>query len=48
VPVDSTLAPLVLAAVHPSSILRAPDSERRRAEMARFVADLEVVAKYLR
>jgi DNA polymerase len=42
--VDSTLAPLVTATVHPSSILRAPDDEARRAEMKRFVADLKKVA----
>jgi len=33
--------------VHPSSILRAPDDETRRAERARFVADLKKVAKAL-
>lgn len=40
--------PHVLATVHPSSILRQPTSERRRAEMARFVADLAVAAAALR
>jgi len=45
--VPSPLAPLVTATVHPSSILRAPDDETRRAERARFVADLEKVAKAL-
>jgi DNA polymerase len=45
--VDSTLAPLVTATVHPSSILRAPDDEARRAEMKRFVADLKKVAAAL-
>lgn len=39
---------MVLATVHPSSILRAPDDETRRAEMERSVADLEPVAAYLR
>jgi uracil-DNA glycosylase len=29
-----------MAMVHPSSILRAPDDEARRVELARFVADL--------
>lgn len=43
--VASTLAPLVTATVHPSSILRAPDDESRKAEMRRFVADLKQVAK---
>jgi len=46
--VPSSLAPRVLATVHPSSILRAPDDETRRAETARFVADLKKVAKALR
>ena len=47
VPVDSELAPNVLATVHPSSILRAPDEAARREAYAAFVADLEVVAKLL-
>jgi DNA polymerase len=42
--VSSTLAPIVTATVHPSSILRAPDDEARRDEMSRFVADLKNVA----
>ena len=46
--VASSLAPLVIATVHPSSILRAPDDESRRAEMERFVADLKKVAEELR
>jgi hypothetical protein len=33
--------------VHPSSILRAPDGETRRAEMAKFIADLRPVAQVL-
>jgi uracil-DNA glycosylase family protein len=45
--VPSPLAPLVTATVHPSSILRAPDDETRRAERARFVADLKKVAEAL-
>jgi len=45
--VPSPLAPLVTATVHPSSILRAPDDETRRAERARFVEDLKTVAKAL-
>jgi DNA polymerase len=46
--VASSLAPRVLATVHPSSILRAPDDETRRAETAKFVADLKKVAKALK
>jgi len=38
--VESPLAPVVVATVHPSSILRAVDDEARRVEMARFVEDL--------
>ena len=45
--VDSSLAPIVTATVHPSSILRAPDDEARREEMRRFVADLRKVAARL-
>jgi uracil-DNA glycosylase family protein len=45
VPVESDLAPTVLATVHPSSILRAPDEEARRQAYADFVADLRVVAE---
>jgi DNA polymerase len=45
--VASTLAPLVTATVHPSSILRAPDDETRREEMRRFVADLKTIAARL-
>ena len=45
-PVDSELAPVVLATVHPSSILRA-DEEDREAELAAFVSDLKVVASHL-
>ena len=42
--VASPLAPRVIATVHPSSILRAPDDETRRLEMGRFVDDLRKVA----
>ena len=38
--------PAVVATVHPSSILRAPD-EDRRARMDEFVADLRLAAKLL-
>lgn len=43
--VKSPLAEHVAATVHPSSILRAPDDETRRAEMDRFINDLKKVAK---
>jgi DNA polymerase len=42
---DSDLAPRVLATVHPSSILRAPDEEARALAYKGFVADLAVVAE---
>jgi uracil-DNA glycosylase len=45
--VPSPLAPRVTATVHPSSILRAPDDESRKAEMKRFVDDLKQVAAEL-
>jgi len=41
-------SPLTMATVHPSSILRAPDGETRRAELARFVADLRVLKDAMR
>ena len=45
--VRSPIAARVTATVHPSSILRAPDDDSRRAEMKRFVADLKRVAAEL-
>jgi DNA polymerase len=44
---ESSLAPFLMATVHPSSILRAPDEETRHAEMERFVQDLKQVAKFV-
>jgi uracil-DNA glycosylase family protein len=38
----------IIATVHPSSILRAPDEETRHSEMARFIEDLRVVARQIR
>src|SRR5262249_51957395 len=46
--VESPLAPLVTATVHPSSILREPDPDARRAAMDAFVRDLGLVAAQLR
>jgi uracil-DNA glycosylase len=43
---DSELAPLVSATIHPSAILRAPDEERH-AERQAFADDLRAVAKAL-
>ena len=44
---ESTLAPYIMATVHPSSILRAPDDETRRLEYRRFVDDLKKLARVL-
>jgi uracil-DNA glycosylase len=46
-PLDSPLAEHVLATVHPSSLLRAPDEAARREAYAAFVRDLEAVARLL-
>lgn len=43
--VDSSLAPHVMATVHPSSILRAPDEKSRQAQMRAFINDLRRVAR---
>ena len=45
--IASRWAPRVMATVHPSAILRAPDDAARRAEMERFVADLKHIAPVL-
>jgi uracil-DNA glycosylase len=46
-PVESDLAPLVTATVHPSSILRQQTDEDRMAERHAFTEDLRVVAEKL-
>jgi DNA polymerase len=43
-PIDSDLAPHVLATIHPSAVLRA---DNREAEFAGLVNDLKVVARFL-
>jgi uracil-DNA glycosylase family 4 len=45
--IESPLARFVMATVHPSSILRAPDEERRHEERALFVEDLKKVARVI-
>ncbi len=45
--VSSDLAPHVMATMHPSSILRAPDSQEREKQRAEFVTDLKKVADLL-
>ena len=42
--IPSDLASYVMATVHPSSILRAPDDDSRHAEMARFIDDMKKIA----
>ena len=44
---DSELAPIVAATIHPSSILRGPDEATRAEEREAFAADLRVVARAL-
>jgi uracil-DNA glycosylase len=46
--VPSPLAPFVMATVHPSSLLRAPDEESRRRETKRFTEDLGLVHEALK
>jgi len=44
---ESTLAPYIMATVHPSSILRASDDETRRLEYRHFVNDLKKLARVM-
>jgi uracil-DNA glycosylase len=44
-PLDSDLAPVVVATIHPSAILRAPDEDARVREREAFTRDLGVVAQ---
>ena len=46
--ISARWAPRVMATIHPSAILRAPDEEARHAEMERFVADLAQLREVLR
>jgi DNA polymerase len=43
--VASNLAPVVMATVHPSSLLREPDPKAREENYGRFVEDLKAAAK---
>jgi uracil-DNA glycosylase family protein len=45
---DAPFAKKVMATVHPSSILRAPDEGSRRAETLRFLEDIKIAAEYLK
>ncbi len=45
--IESALAPHVVATVHPSSILRAPDEDARHVAYQSFVKDLKRIAKVI-
>jgi len=45
---SSSIAPRVMATVHPSSLLRAPDEETRQRETHLFVEDLKRIREFLR
>lgn len=46
--IESTFAPYIMATIHPSAILRAPDDETRHLEHRRFVDDLKKLARVLK
>ena len=46
--VSSDLAPFIMATVHPSSILRAPDERARHKQKEAFVRDLKVATEKIR
>jgi len=46
-PLESDLAPVVLATIHPSAILRGRDGEARQAQRELFTGDLRVAAAAL-
>jgi DNA polymerase len=43
-PIESDLASLVSATIHPAAILRQPDDDRRHAERLAFIRDLDRIA----
>jgi DNA polymerase len=45
--IASTLGAPIMATVHPSSILRAPDEPSRKLAMEDFIADLRHIREYL-
>ncbi|HET7909521.1 MAG TPA: UdgX family uracil-DNA binding protein [Nitrospira sp.] len=47
-PLSAPLAPLVFVTVHPSAVLRHPDSVEREREYRRFVDDLRSIREQLR
>jgi hypothetical protein len=44
---ESDIAEVITATVHPSSILRAPDTDSRRLAMNQFIKDLKCIAGHL-
>jgi DNA polymerase len=44
-PIESDLAELVVATIHPSAILRAGDGDARQAQRRAFIEDLRVIAE---
>jgi DNA polymerase len=46
--IEHPWAPHVVATIHPSAVLRAPDAVQRREEYARLVADLKGVRRLLK
>jgi DNA polymerase len=46
--IESSMAPFLMATVHPSSILRVPGEAEREAAFERFVADLKMIREGLR
>ena len=45
--IHSPLGPMVMATIHPSAILRAPDDASRAHARAELVADLKKIARHL-
>ena len=46
-PIEVPSAGIVVATVHPSAILRAPDAQQRQVEYQRFVKDLQIIQTLL-
>lgn len=46
-PIPQDWAPLAMATIHPSAILRAPDAERRHQEYKAFLDDLTIIKSHL-
>jgi DNA polymerase len=44
-PLESELAPLVMATIHPSAVLRSRDRAAREAALAGMIEDLRIAAR---